>query len=1219
MTDREGVLAVGGGVGPGVQVIGGDARPRGAGLVAVEAADGGLHPRWSRTARRAGICAAIGVLALAFRLPALDVFLTADETRWTCRSANFWHALEAGRLADTYQKEHPGVITMWLGGLGLPRDAASDWATACREVPASKLVEETPEPALDVIVGRLFQGRARVALATGLGVAAMVWLAAGLLGIGPAVLGGLLLAADPFLIAHGRVLHLDGVTTTLMTLALLSLLTWLHRGRRGRYLLLAGALAGLGAVNKSPALFMAPMAGLLLLVDAVRGRAGPREARGAALARALGGIVLNVARPLGLFGLAAAAAYVAAWPAMWAGPVATLQQVLGGATEYAELGHEGGNYFVGLPVPDPGPLFYPVAWAMRTTPIGLAGLVVALVLLARPGVVGRAIPSVVEDDALWAERGPRRRGDAMSRERPDAQRTVLLSLLAYAVIFGLGMTFGAKKFDRYLLPAFPALDLVAGWGLAMGLWWLARRGARTALGAHGGEGRGPSLAGGGVGGGSSNGAGVDRRAGVQRAIAVGGAALVAVAALVGAWRHAPYYLDAFNPLFGGIQRAPGRILVGWGEGLDRAAAWLNALPDAEGLQVATRYRSAFGPLFRGQALEMNKIDPATVDYYLFYQNQLQRDLDPELLARYRPGPYAPGATGYARGHPASAVARLPGPAPSPAHVVRLGGIDYAWLYESDTWRPVADLIAARGAPGEAIVVRGDSRFAAQYQGELPLVALEPDAGADDVQRLVAGALAEHDAVWWVRYDGLVPRPGLVRGDALLATSALGVDHAAFDEVAVTRFVGGAEAARLARGTGAPFRPAAVSYGDDLALTGYALTAEPAVWGRGLGVRLRWEARAAPRANLTAFVHLIGPDGRRVAQADRAIGDDDLVPTSRWPAGKTASDERVLTLPVGAPPGTYTLLIGVYDAATNERLAAVDADGAALDEGVFEVEVAVGRSPLGPEDASRALGGEPAGEIDDVALLAVQPTGPVEGGATVTLAVVWAVTATPEGNHRVDVTVRDALGQTAGLAEVDTVFGIPEADWRPGDVLRMHYDLLLDPRAAAGAGSIAFTDAAGHAVTAPLTITGPERRDSLPTDAGEATAWRFGDVAALRAVDVPERAAAGDALDLTLWWEALAEPQAAYSVFVHLVGPDGAIAAQADGEPAGGARRTTSWLAREVLGDPRALGLPEDLPPGDYAVLVGLYDPATGAKLPAVGAGGERAPDDRAPVATVRVR
>lgn len=1138
---------------------------------------------WARLA----LAAVTGALALALRLPDLDVFLTADESRWACRSSNFWHALEDGRLADTYQKEHPGVVTMWLGGVGLPRDAASDWATACRDIDPSKLVEQAPRSAVDGVVRRLYLGRARIAAATSLGAAAMTWFAAGLLGPLPAALGGVLIAADPFLVAHARVLHLDGVTTTLMMLSLLALLAFLHGGRRARFLVLAGALGGLAAVNKSPALFVAPMAGLLLLVDAARRELERRPATSAEAARAAGRIAAGVVRALLPFGLAAAAAYVAVWPAMWVGPAATVGRVLEGAQEYADFGHEGGNYFLGLPVADPGPLFYPVAWAMRTTPAVLLGLALAAALARRPAPSGAG--------SIGA-------GDAP--EPVATRRAVLASLLAYAAIFGVGMTLGAKKFDRYLLPAFPAVDLVAGWGLAAGLGALAARagGAPRRGEGPGGEAAAPE-------------AGRIRR----RAVAGIGAALVALGATAGSVRHAPYYLDAFNPLLGGLARAPGRLLVGWGEGLDQSAAWLDALPGAADLQVATRYRSAFGPLFHGHALEMNKIEPATVDYYLFYQNQLQRDLDPELLARYRPGPYGPGATGYAPGHPASTVAALPGPAPTPAHVVRIGGLEYAWLYESDTWRPVADIVQDRGRPGEAIVVRGDARFAERYDGPLPLIALDPDADDGAVRRRIRDALSEHDALWWVRYDELVPRRAVGLVDALLATSALRVDRAALPEVTLTRYVGGEEAAALAVAPPPPMRPITATFGDALELRGWGQSADPAVWGRGLGIRLGWRLAGETERTLTAFLHLLSPDGRRVAQVDRGVRDEALRATSGWPAGATAVDERVLDLPVGAPPGDYTLLVGIYDADTGERLPAHGADGERLADDVLPIPIAVARSPLGPEEAARALGVEPAGALDAVRLLAVEPLGPVDGGATVTLAVTWAVDETPEGNHRVDVTVRDALGQTAGLAEVDTVFGVPEDAWRPGDVLRTHYDLLLDPRAAAGKGSIAFRDASGREATLPLEIDGPLRRDSLPADAGEASSWRFGEVAALRAVRPPARAAAGDPLVLALWWEALSEPQTSYSVFVHLVGEDGAIAAQSDAPPAGGARPTTSWLAREILEDVRVLDLPADLPPGDYDVLVGLYDPATGARLPATDAGGARAPDDRAPVATVRVR
>src|SRR5512134_3286084 len=61
------------------------------------------------------------VVMLAPWLPrglALDRFVTTDEVLWLTRSANFYYALAHGDFKNTYQKEHPGVTTMWAGTLG---------------------------------------------------------------------------------------------------------------------------------------------------------------------------------------------------------------------------------------------------------------------------------------------------------------------------------------------------------------------------------------------------------------------------------------------------------------------------------------------------------------------------------------------------------------------------------------------------------------------------------------------------------------------------------------------------------------------------------------------------------------------------------------------------------------------------------------------------------------------------------------------------------------------------------------------------------------------------------------------------------------------------------------------------------------------------------------------------------------------------------------------
>ncbi|MGI6208938.1 MAG: hypothetical protein ACOYEW_12105 [Anaerolineae bacterium] len=83
----------------------------------------------------------------------------------------------------------------------------------------------------------------------------------------------------------------------------------------------------------------------------------------------------------------------------------------------------------------------------------------------------------------------------------------------------------------------------------------------------------------------------------------------------------------------------------------------------------------------------------------------------------------------------------------------------------------------------------------------------------------------------------------------------------------------------------------------------------------------------------------------------------------------------------------------------------------------------------------------------------------------------------------------------------------------------------------------------------------------------------------------------------LEWQAVHTPGKRYTVFVQLLGPDGRPVAQADYEPLGGLMPTDSWQPGQVVVDRYALPLPEA---GPVRMIAGLYDPATGARLPAAG-------------------
>ena len=104
--------------------------------------------------------------------------------------------------------------------------------------------------------------------------------------------------------------------------------------------------------------------------------------------------------------------------------------------------------------------------------------------------------------------------------------------------------------------------------------------------------------------------------------------------------------------------------------------------------------------------------------------------------------------------------------------------------------------------------------------------------------------------------------------------------------------------------------------------------------------------------------------------------------------------------------------------------------------------------------------------------------------------------------------------------------------------------------------------------------------------------------------------------LDLAWQAVAPDGRDYTVFVHLLDGAGELVAQSDGPPQGGAYPTSIWSAGEQVADTRALALPGDLPPGEYTLFVGLYDPASGARLPAIDVTGTRAPNDAVELARI---
>ncbi len=115
-------------------------------------------------------------------------------------------------------------------------------------------------------------------------------------------------------------------------------------------------------------------------------------------------------------------------------------------------------------------------------------------------------------------------------------------------------------------------------------------------------------------------------------------------------------------------------------------------------------------------------------------------------------------------------------------------------------------------------------------------------------------------------------------------------------------------------------------GDDLELKGLDAPASIKA-STPVTLTLYWRAARPPVDDYTVFVHLLGPAGDVVAQADSQpqLGQ---YPTSYWDEGEQVSDTYELTLPADLSGGDYRLQVGMYRLASGERLSATQADGAA---------------------------------------------------------------------------------------------------------------------------------------------------------------------------------------------------------------------------------------------------------------------------------------------------
>jgi hypothetical protein len=342
------------------------------------------------------------------------------------------------------------------------------------------------------------------------------------------------------------------------------------------------------------------------------------------------------------------------------------------------------------------------------------------------------------------------------------------------------------------------------------------------------------------------------------------------------------------------------------------------------------------------------------------------------------------------------------------------------------------------------------------------------------------------------------------------------------------------------------------------------------------------------------------------------------PTDRWRVGQVVFGRYDLVLLPGSPPGDYGLYVGVYTEADPVGLDVLDPAGAPQGKRAVLGAVRLAVPAVTPSEVEVPN----AGRIelgDGLALLGWELTqDEAQPGDRLNLGLVWSVEAKPEADYRVLVLVTDPTGQTweAGIFQPTNQWH-PTSIWLPGQAWRGQITFRVPIQAQPGEARLAvqLLEANGTLLTPAgelgTLLVAPTDRVFVPPQPQVLRESNLDDKVMLVGADVwSDAVPPGGTLRLTLYWQALAEMDVPYTVFVHLLDAEERVVAGQDAPPRAGARPTTGWVPGEYISDPHELTVPAELSPGQYVVEVGMYDAGVPAmpRLPILGKEGEPATD-----------
>lgn len=672
-----------------------------------------------------------------------------------------------------------------------------------------------------------------------------------------------------------------------------------------------------------------------------------------------------------------------------------------------------------------------------------------------------------------------------------------------------------------------------------------------------------------------------------------GAALLALLGWQAAWvvGYRPHYLAYRNPWL--ARWAPASAQAGWGEGMDLAAGYLNAQPQAQEALAATTDVAALAPFFVGETVPLSTASALSADYIVYYNR--------DWLLPGSPPVVPPQAT--------------------PEQVVRLHGVEYARIYANRVYEPLLQLLASQAQADDVVLLDQTSPFARHYGGPAPYkeIAVQGEERlAAEINALAAGRWR----LWHVAFAGADPHHAVRQ---LLESQAVLLQRQKLPGAEVSAYL---LPLQVHFSPLVPSQEVGLRFTEALTLARAGLAAPQVQYRQKIALALEWHTDSRPDGNLALSLRLLDGQGRVWAQQDRWILDAAGHSTAAWEGGKAVRSLHTMAIPPGLPPGPYRLRGIVYLADTVVPL--VPSGEAGPREGpefdLSPLEVLPAQVPPAPAElklehplqATLARGVEMLGY--DIGAQTVQ------AGGKLPLRIWWRVTEPLTITYRAHLMLLDAGGDQRGDAIVELAGAErPTTTWTRGEVIEGRYSLGVSAEATGGQALVgvqllAAQGPVGTAVRLEAVELTAFQHVFQPPPMQQRRFETLGQRVRLLGYDREQAGVQpGQPLRLTLYWQALAPMPANYTVAVRLLDPAGKECAGQDAVPAGGTRPTSTWLLHEVLTDPHELVVPADAKPGRYTIVVGLVDPASGARLPAYDSAGARLAQDRIVLGPVTVQ